>query len=406
MSIIDKWRTEKKKIRDLIPSKKNPRIITPHGKKRLQGKLEKYGVFAIPCLDNEGNLLNFNQRLEALLELGYGDETIDVRVPTFQLSQKQANEIRAIDNIHEGEFDVDLLREQIEDIEIEDIGLEDILGSMESNPVGQVLNSSVANEFLNNDLPEKEPRDIVYSSPEEDNQEYPVQKAEKKKSESQVEINQDEDDYVPEDRHKPSVLYPSNNDLDIPVLKLELQAKGIEPPVVPYKVLSKMYSGRTTHFYINDYEFAKIYEDPQRILDDVTIKNIVEPNYSLLEETPFALGLQEIYKKRWLARHFQEYGLNIIVDINVSPKWFEYNLMGIPKGWKAFASRGYSHNLNGLKLEYEKICQFAETDDILFIVYAGGNKIEEWCKSVGAHYFPNYRHALEGYKAEQLQYKN
>ena len=56
-------------------------------------------------------------------------------------------------------------------------------------------------------------------------------------------------------------------------------------------------------------------------------------------------GIQLIYKKRWLSRYFQECGIKVYADVNVSHKFIEYNKMGIPKGYNAFFTRGLDLSL-------------------------------------------------------------
>lgn len=67
------------------------------------------------------------------------------------------------------------------------------------------------------------------------------------------------------------------------------------------------------------------------------VKALVEPNLSVYDTTPIAYGLQQIYKKRWISRYFQECGIKVYADLNVSVKFKEYNKLGLPKGYNAFS---------------------------------------------------------------------
>ena len=91
----------------------------------------------------------------------------------------------------------------------------------------------------------------------------------------------------------------------------------------------------TLHFYTDDYRFNAVYEHPEKILQQNPAQ-IVEPNFSLFNETPIAFGLQAIYKKRLVARQMQEEGIRVFVDLNVANKFYAFNLLGVPKGWSAF----------------------------------------------------------------------
>lgn len=95
-----------------------------------------------------------------------------------------------------------------------------------------------------------------------------------------------------------------------------------------------MNGGGTLHFYTDDYRFNAIYEHPERILQHNPAQ-IVEPNFSLFNETPIAFGMQAIYKKRMIARQMQEQGIRVFVDLNVANKFCAFNLLGVPKGWSA-----------------------------------------------------------------------
>jgi len=59
--------------------------------------------------------------------------------------------------------------------------------------------------------------------------------------------------------------------------------------------------------------------------------------------------------------------------VNVDATTFaDIMLLGVPKGWRAYATRGYTDRLDFTVAEYELACNHAETDDILFLLYGGG----------------------------------
>lgn len=135
------------------------------------------------------------------------------------------------------------------------------------------------------------------------------------------------------------ILFPSDNLYDIPCLRLDRQAGHLELPFVPYGTGRRNKRVATLHFYVDDYRFNALWKNPAKIFDNNPAA-AVECNYSLFDTTPLAFGLQFIYQKRWMARYWQENGIRIYVDLNVSSKFFEYNRMGVPDGWNAFATRG------------------------------------------------------------------
>lgn len=183
------------------------------------------------------------------------------------------------------------------------------------------------------------------------------------------------DDYIPD------CLFPTDNQMEIPTLRLDRQPKCVELPVYCFgeqKRSTDMKEHGILHFYTDDYRWESIYKHPEKILK-YNPGAIVEPNYSLFNETPVAFGLQGIYKKRWIARAMQEKGIGVFVDLNVAVKFMAMNLFGVPKGYGAFCTRGYSDRLPALEYEYMVAERVADGNLLTFMVYGGGEVVKEWC---------------------------
>lgn len=186
----------------------------------------------------------------------------------------------------------------------------------------------------------------------------------------------------------PDSLFPTDNVLEIPTLRLDMQATTCDIPFVCFGEQArtfKMNGQGTLHFYTDDYRFSSVYEHPEKIFNH-NPRNIVEPNYSLFNETPIAFGLQAIYKKRVLARSLQENGLRVFVDLNVANKYYAYNLIGVPFGWSSFCTRGYKDRMNALEFEYLLAKRVANGNNLTFVVYGGGEDIKKWCMECGCVY--------------------
>lgn len=104
-----KWKTEKRKIKDLIPADYNPRQMTEKQAKDLRKSLEKFDLVEIPAIDTDGTILAGHQRLTILKELGRGNEEIDVRVPSRKLTENEAKEYNLRSNKNTGEWDMEKL---------------------------------------------------------------------------------------------------------------------------------------------------------------------------------------------------------------------------------------------------------------------------------------------------------
>jgi hypothetical protein len=115
--------------------------------------------------------------------------------------------------------------------------------------------------------------------------------------------------------------------------------------------------------------------------------NCVEPNFSIYNQMPLPVALWATYRKRWCARWWQSRGIKILVDLNVAEQYAEMNLLGVPKGWNAYATRGYTDGLQATEREFALACEHAGTASILFVVYGGGRKVMEYCRERGWLWF-------------------
>lgn len=186
----------------------------------------------------------------------------------------------------------------------------------------------------------------------------------------------------------PDALFPTDNDFEIPELDPEMMAETCEIPFCCFGEQKRTYDmeGRgTLHFYTDDYRFRSVYNSPEKILG-YRPHNIVEPNFSLFNETPIAFGLQAVYMKRCVARHMQRKGIRVFVDLNVANKWYAYNLLGVPEGWNAFCTRGYSDRINALCFEYRLAQRVSGREHPLFVVYNGGEPVKLWAREHQAVY--------------------
>lgn len=223
-------------------------------------------------------------------------------------------------------------------------------------------------------------------------------KAEKKKDEGGKKDgndhgSDDEGKDQEEDNDQPAVLdvlFPSDNDFEVPALLKELQGGRVELPITPWGANARLNKDVATyHFYVDDYRFDALFKDPLKLVAS-GCKSIVEPNCSLHDQTPIAFGLQLIYKKRWLARYMQEIGARVYVDLNVSAKFAEYNLLGVPEGWDAFFTRGLTDMAGLLENDLAIARRVSGRDTPNLVVYGGGRKAEEFCQRNGLLYITDF----------------
>ena len=181
----------------------------------------------------------------------------------------------------------------------------------------------------------------------------------------------------------PDCLFASDNEYDIPVLDINMQADYLDLPLVTWgSVKRRAKMPGTWCFYADDYRFSALWSDPTPVVNSGAIA-AVEPNFSVNNQMPRALALYNTYRKRWLARYWQSQGLRIWVDLHTGPRHAQENLLGVPVGWKSYMTRGYADNLDWLDHDYEIAVQHAGTEDVNFVVFAGSNAVQEKCRENG-----------------------
>lgn len=346
----------------------NPRYLKDRSFKRLKRSIKKNPellsyreLLVYPYADGRYIIIGGNSRYRALVELKYKEAPCKVLDKGTDIEQLKRYIL--IDNHSSGEWETTLLAEGWTQLEIDDIGLDIELPDLTTD------------DIFGDDGP-----DTGEDSPEVDEEE-----AEDDKQSFYQSMLSD-------------CLYESNNIYDIPTLRLDMQAGKVILPLAPWGADSRLRKNISTyHFYVEDYRFEAIWKDPTKVLMS-GVQALVEPNLSLFDTTPVAYGLQQIYKKRWIARYFQECGIKVYADLNVSRKFQEYNKLGIPEGYNAFFTRGYADRISTLEEEIETARQISGLDSPNLIVYGGGAKVHEVCAKHNLVYVEQYMQAKKNGK--------
>lgn len=168
-------------------------------------------------------------------------------------------------------------------------------------------------------------------------------------------------------------VFPANNALEIPTLRLDRMASAILAPSACWGTVSRRETRNisTWHFYTDDYRFEALWKSPGAVVA-TGARICVEPNFSALSEMPWPVGWYNLYRKRWIARWWQDQGIDIIADLHVGEKYSAWNWLGLPPGWRSFAVRGSAQDPQAALKAYAAAREFAGTPDILFYVYGGG----------------------------------
>ncbi len=180
----------------------------------------------------------------------------------------------------------------------------------------------------------------------------------------------------------PDALWPTDNIWGIPVLDIALQADAVDLPVNLWGAEGRKSKMNGTYaFYTDDQRFEGLWKDPTAILQSECI-NACEPNFSTNLQMPRALVLFHTYRKRWIARYWQSFGIRIFVDLDVNPAFEDINMLGVPDGWSAYSCymRKSDHKPEELLHFLEVAEKRAGKPSFLLLVMGGEKPVQDLCK--------------------------
>lgn len=103
------WRTERRKVKDLIRYEKNPRTLSEKQLEGLKRSLKKFNIAELPCINTDGKIVAGNQRILALSLLGRENEEIEVRIPNRELTKAEFRDYLLTSNRSGGSWDFEKL---------------------------------------------------------------------------------------------------------------------------------------------------------------------------------------------------------------------------------------------------------------------------------------------------------
>lgn len=108
------WRTETRKVSNLIPNDQNPRVMSPKQIEDLKRSLKKFNLVEIPVIDTDDKVIAGHQRLMVMKLLGREDETIEARVPNRKLTKQEYDQYLLTSNRVHGDWSWDKLAENFD----------------------------------------------------------------------------------------------------------------------------------------------------------------------------------------------------------------------------------------------------------------------------------------------------
>ena len=341
------------KTGDLIPYENNPRN-NDEAVEFVARSISEFG-FKVPIVIDRNNVIvTGHTRLKAAVRLGLetvpcirADDLTDDQIKAFRLADNKVGEIATWDfeklEVEIGKIDLDL----------GEFGLDFSVAGFESNP-----------------------EDIAAEIPDEE----------------------DDDGYYGDERERTNNAYNlglidsgnlTQDFWQMPVIK--------NAGFIPKDLIGFNYAKTSErkdvgiHFYIDDYQFERIWNNPEKYLDVlIEYDCILSPDFSLYMDMPMAMKIWNVYRSRQIGAFYQSKGLRVIPTISwAEPATFEFCFQGIPKGSiVSISTIGVKRDPDALKIWRDGVDEMIRRIDPAAILIYGGRLDYDFGK-IKTVYFEN-----------------
>ena len=313
------------KVKDLKPYKKNAKKHPKKQIERIANSIECFGMNDPIAIWKDNVIISGHGRLEAMKQLGYAE------VPCIRLDHLTDEERKAYTLAHnkvaESEWDYSILDDEINSITEFDMG-------------------DFGFEFIDT---EKNKADT------------------QKKVENILNIGK--------------ANFPGVGKYDIPQLEpiYENEIGEIKEWIGFNYVLSDTEpEGKAVHFFIDDYQFQRLWNTPEKYMEKLArYEAVLTPDFSPYSDMPLATQIFNHYRKHWVGKLMQEYGVKVIPTIRASrdERSLDFYLDGEPKGGVVCISSMWTSDDDAreyFKREYETMRKTLKPEKI----YVYGNEVE------------------------------
>ena len=99
-----------------------------------------------------------------------------------------------------------------------------------------------------------------------------------------------------------------------------------------YALTAKNRDSKGVHFYLDDYQFQRIWNNPDRYIPLLReFGAVCSPDFSLFADMPKALQIYNHYRKQWVSAYWQIHGIKVIPTLCWStPDSFKWCFDGVP----------------------------------------------------------------------------
>lgn len=129
-------------------------------------------------------------------------------------------------------------------------------------------------------------------------------------------------------------IFSGTGPYDFPVMEpAEVDIENTEVIGFNYAKGEKHPEDKICHFYLDDYQFERVWNDPDRYVPILgRFKAVMAPDFSMYTDFPKVVQMFNHYRKMWCAAYWQEHGIKVIPSICWSDEEsFDWCFDGVPK---------------------------------------------------------------------------
>ena len=123
---------------------------------------------------------------------------------------------------------------------------------------------------------------------------------------------------------------------DMPVLEPVTELPEIKEWIsFNYVLTDSNPEGKAVHFFIDDYQFERVFNQPEKVVDKLRqYVCVATPDFSPYGDMPLIAQMWNHYRKQWVGAWLQAHGVTVIPTVRASTdeRSLEWYLDGIPKG--------------------------------------------------------------------------
>lgn len=143
---------------------------------------------------------------------------------------------------------------------------------------------------------------------------------------------------------------------------------------VNYAKTEKHPESKNVHFFVDDYQFIRLWNQPDRYIQILQeFRSVCSPDFSTYTDMPLAMQIYNHYRKHWLAAYWQLHGMTVYPTISWStPESYAWCFDGDPKGGiVAVSSVGTQKSAESKRLFLKGYEEMMKRLDPTFIIFYG-----------------------------------